>query len=211
MEITIKHALTLILIFLATFTAHAAAESDRPNVVLVMADDQGWGDTGYNWHPELKTPNLGKLAAAGVTPQKQIQPLDGVNLLPLFDRKTDVRERAIPFVANIRFSNSHAALLDWPQKLHTNPVEGRKGGGNESAESTLLYDVSKDPQETTDLAAQQPERATKMKAALDEWKQSAARSLSGADYDGPKSEPALEKLKRKDKKKKAQKGTEAAK
>ena len=30
----------------------------RPNVVLVMADDQGWGDTGYNGHPELKTPNL---------------------------------------------------------------------------------------------------------------------------------------------------------
>ena len=28
----------------------------RPNVVLVMADDQGWGDTGYNGHPELKTP-----------------------------------------------------------------------------------------------------------------------------------------------------------
>jgi len=30
-----------------------------------MADDQGWGDTGYNGHPELKTPNLDKLAADG--------------------------------------------------------------------------------------------------------------------------------------------------
>ena len=27
-----------------------------------MADDQGWGDTGYNGHPELKTPNLDALA-----------------------------------------------------------------------------------------------------------------------------------------------------
>ena len=25
-----------------------ADETARPNVVLVMADDQGWGDTGYN-------------------------------------------------------------------------------------------------------------------------------------------------------------------
>lgn len=141
------------------------------------------------------------LAATGAVAPKQINPLDGVNLLPLFDRKTDVREKAIPFVANLRDSNSHAALLDWPYKLHTNPVAGRKAGGNKTAESVQLFDVSKDPQETNDLAAQQPERATKMKAALDEWKQSATRSLSGADYDGPKIETAPEKTKRKDKKK----------
>lgn len=38
---------------LATFSQGA-----KPNVVLVMADDQGWGDTAYNGHPELKTPHL---------------------------------------------------------------------------------------------------------------------------------------------------------
>ncbi len=38
----------------------------RPNIVLVMADDQGWGDTGYNGHPELKTPNLDALAKSGL-------------------------------------------------------------------------------------------------------------------------------------------------
>jgi arylsulfatase A-like enzyme len=35
---------------------------DPPNVVLVMADDQGWGDTAYNGHPHLRTPNLDALA-----------------------------------------------------------------------------------------------------------------------------------------------------
>ena len=34
------------------------AFADRPNVVLVMADDQGWGQTGYYNHPVLKTPHL---------------------------------------------------------------------------------------------------------------------------------------------------------
>ena len=32
-----------------------------------MTDDQGWGDTGYNGHPYLKTPNLDRMAAEGVT------------------------------------------------------------------------------------------------------------------------------------------------
>ena len=38
----------------------------RPNIVLVMADDQGWGDVAYNGHPVLKTPHLDAMAAAGL-------------------------------------------------------------------------------------------------------------------------------------------------
>ena len=38
----------------------------RPDIILVMTDDQGWGDIGYNGHPHLKTPNLDAAAAAGL-------------------------------------------------------------------------------------------------------------------------------------------------
>ncbi|MBT3200412.1 MAG: sulfatase-like hydrolase/transferase [Phycisphaerales bacterium] len=38
----------------------------RPNVVLIMTDDQGWGQTGYYNHPALKTPNIDKMAANGL-------------------------------------------------------------------------------------------------------------------------------------------------
>ena len=38
----------------------------RPNVVLVMADDQGWGQTGYYDHPILRTPNLDEMAKNGL-------------------------------------------------------------------------------------------------------------------------------------------------
>jgi len=38
----------------------------RTNFVLVMTDDQGWGQTGYYNHPVLKTPNLDKMASNGL-------------------------------------------------------------------------------------------------------------------------------------------------
>src|SRR5262245_17963840 len=59
-------ALLLLSSTLSLTSAMAADKQPRPNVVLVMADDQGWGDTSYNGHPELKTPNLDALAAAGL-------------------------------------------------------------------------------------------------------------------------------------------------
>src|SRR5690606_40276311 len=37
-------------------TSAYSAEPKAPNIVLVMADDQGWGDMAYNGHPALKTP-----------------------------------------------------------------------------------------------------------------------------------------------------------
>ena len=40
--------------------------SSPPNVILCMADDQGWGDTGYNGHPFLQTPNLDSMSRAGL-------------------------------------------------------------------------------------------------------------------------------------------------
>ncbi len=41
------------------------ADASRPNIILVMADDQGWGDTGYNGHPIVKTPALDAMAHDG--------------------------------------------------------------------------------------------------------------------------------------------------
>ena len=35
---------------------------NKPNIILIMTDDQGWGQTGYYNHPVLKTPNLDEMA-----------------------------------------------------------------------------------------------------------------------------------------------------
>ncbi|MBM4085179.1 MAG: N-acetylgalactosamine 6-sulfate sulfatase [Planctomycetes bacterium] len=47
-------------------SALGGVPSKKPNVILCMADDHGWGDMAYNGHPVLKTPNFDAMAAAGV-------------------------------------------------------------------------------------------------------------------------------------------------
>jgi arylsulfatase len=39
------------------------AAEPRPNVILLMGDDHGWEETGYNGHPYVKTPVLDDIAA----------------------------------------------------------------------------------------------------------------------------------------------------
>ena len=58
--------LAIFLFFLTTHVAVAQGQAKRPNVILVMADDQGWGETSYNGHPRLKTPNLDAMSESGL-------------------------------------------------------------------------------------------------------------------------------------------------
>ncbi len=46
--------------------ASLALASERPNIVIVMADDMGWRDTGYQGSPHAKTPHLDDMAAKGL-------------------------------------------------------------------------------------------------------------------------------------------------
>ena len=45
----------------------AVVADELPNVILCMADDLGWGDTGYNGNEIVKTPHLDQMARQGVT------------------------------------------------------------------------------------------------------------------------------------------------
>ena len=47
-------------------TDTGAGFSRKSNIVLCMADDQGWGDMAYNGHPVLKTPNFDAMAASAL-------------------------------------------------------------------------------------------------------------------------------------------------
>ena len=49
-----------------TLACSPAISQDRPNIVLMMCDDLGWGDVGFNGGTVIDTPNLDALAKRGV-------------------------------------------------------------------------------------------------------------------------------------------------
>jgi len=58
---------TLFSLIAATAFLFTPAKAEvRPHIILVMADDLGWGQTGYAGHPQLKTPHLDAMAANGL-------------------------------------------------------------------------------------------------------------------------------------------------
>ncbi len=70
LHVQIRCYLLLIVILLScSQSPQTAAGTDlslRPNIILCMADDQGWGDMAYNGHPVLQTPNFDAMSREGL-------------------------------------------------------------------------------------------------------------------------------------------------
>ncbi|NQZ58584.1 MAG: sulfatase [Lentisphaeraceae bacterium] len=47
-------------------SASSLMAADKPNIVLILSDDQAWNDYGIMGHEHIKTPNLDKLAGESV-------------------------------------------------------------------------------------------------------------------------------------------------
>jgi arylsulfatase A-like enzyme len=43
-----------------------AGKSDRPNIIIILTDDQGYGDVGFNGCTDIPTPNIDRIAQNGV-------------------------------------------------------------------------------------------------------------------------------------------------
>ncbi|WP_343217924.1 sulfatase-like hydrolase/transferase [Haloferula rosea] len=57
--------LVTLLLWMGGLVSHA--EESRPNIVVFLVDDMGWGDSSVYGNELIKTPNLEKLAKQGVT------------------------------------------------------------------------------------------------------------------------------------------------
>jgi arylsulfatase A-like enzyme len=59
------HCLLLVLFTLATGSSHA--DDSKPNVIVILTDDQGWGDLSVSGNTNLATPHIDSLARDGTT------------------------------------------------------------------------------------------------------------------------------------------------
>ena len=103
-----------------------------------------------------------------------VEPLDGISLVPLWDGRMKERPSPIGFWAR-------GFGLAW----NGNRYKLVQRGSNKPE----LYDITVDISEKNDLSAEHPEIVERMKAELENWRQSVQRSCQGEDY---KSRSSLE-------------------
>lgn len=51
---------------LVDFCLRGKTAGQKPNIVIILADDMGWGDLGANWAEAKDTVNLDKMASEGM-------------------------------------------------------------------------------------------------------------------------------------------------
>src|SRR5213075_3444212 len=57
--------IAFIFINVVTLAAHASAQAPPPNIVIILTDDQGYGDVGCYGATGFDTPNLDRMAREG--------------------------------------------------------------------------------------------------------------------------------------------------
>ncbi len=66
MPVIISTIRSLVVVFLILSFYDSMAQTTPPNIVLIITDDQGYGDLGYNGNPHVKTPVLDNFARESV-------------------------------------------------------------------------------------------------------------------------------------------------
>jgi len=110
-----------------------------------------------------------------ITIPDQIKPLDGISIMPLIDGRMKERPKPIGFwhPEGDGVMGNLSVWMDNRYKLHRLP-----------GETYELYDLTSDPSEKHNSAAQHPEIVNRMKAELEAWRGSVKKSNEGNDYPG---------------------------
>lgn len=112
----------------------------------------------------------------GLSESTMIDPIDGVSLVPLFDREISQRAKPIGFQCL-----GNTSLLKQDQKIMYVTNRGKK--------SIEFYDLSQDPHEEHNLYSRDNPVAVALQKQLDDWIASVNRSIEGKDYPAGKVDP----------------------
>lgn len=81
---------------------NATAVNQKPNIVLIIADDVSWNDIAAYGHPNIKTPNLDKLAT------------DGMRFNEAFLTTSSCSPSRTSIISGLYPHNTDAEQLSWP-------------------------------------------------------------------------------------------------
>ena len=110
--------LTTIFLTLLFATCGLHAASVQPNILLILSDDQGYGDVGRHGHPLLKTPNLDRLHDQSVRFEKfYVSPSCSPTRAALLTGTHEFRNGVTHTTAPREHLNKDAVVL--PQLLQT--------------------------------------------------------------------------------------------
>ena len=105
---------------------------------------------------------------AGISEAAALQPQDGIDLRPVFAAEPERRGKPIGFRHRGR-----QALVDNDLKIVRNDPE---------SDSYEVYNLARDPGETTDISTGSPAEAARLREELDAWNESVEASAAGNDY-----------------------------
>jgi arylsulfatase A-like enzyme len=90
------YALAGVLVIVQHFTAFSADIARPPNIVLILTDDQGYGDLGVHGNPIIRTPNIDAMAKrSAVLPNFYVSPVCTPTRACLMTGRYNYRTRAI--------------------------------------------------------------------------------------------------------------------
>ena len=132
--------------------AQVTSKTKKPNIILIMADDLGYGDVGFNGNTVIKMPDT--------------RPLDGISLLPMLEGKEAKRQQPLPFM--------HRGKVSW--------IQGGLRFITVGKSVTEVYNLTEDRFETINVYDKHPDKIKEMNAHIMKWNLSCKNSHAGGDY-----------------------------
>lgn len=86
--LSMKKLLTALALLISASAPSFSAETERPNVILIISDDHGFDDYGFMGHPIIKTPHLDRMASESLLyPRGYVMPVCSPSLACLLTGK----------------------------------------------------------------------------------------------------------------------------
>ncbi|MEM9643750.1 MAG: sulfatase-like hydrolase/transferase [Planctomycetota bacterium] len=154
-RVAMSFAILLPIVLISLGAARHCTAEDRPNVLVILTDDQGWADIGYN-NGKVYTPNLDRLASgSAVMTQHYVMPQCTPTRLALFTGRypgrfgtTGLQAENAPLIppgtltlANHLQANGYETYLTGKWHMGSDPEYGPNHHGFEYSYGGLAGDV----------------------------------------------------------------------